>query len=285
MRRRPRTGIWPLACSPTTGCVCGSLGGEPPRTRSCPRSPPRSLRQTRRSRRWRQPRSCSADRWMRASDLWRSRTRVRVRACPLPRTLRGSAHPRATVSCRSTRRLPGSWNARSDCLLQSPRPSTRQSRLRLPRAGAFRPWRSRARDVPVRRGGASSGGSARPGARESPPVPRDHRPCRTGAPPRVVVVCSRAVQCATEAVRLAERHGWSDEPVAGVAYMVVGGGMLMHGRFEDAETWLVRAERTLHADAKPAAGGCSRWRAAGMTPPSERGRALGLLAPSALKRS
>jgi LuxR family maltose regulon positive regulatory protein len=59
---------------------------------------------------------------------------------------------------------------------------------------------------------------------------------------------------AFQAVELAERHGWGDEPLAGIAYTVIGGVLLYQGRLADAEPWLERAERTLRTEAEPAAG-------------------------------
>jgi LuxR family maltose regulon positive regulatory protein len=57
-----------------------------------------------------------------------------------------------------------------------------------------------------------------------------------------------------QAVELAERHGWGEEPLAGVAYAQLGIVMLYQGRLEEAESWLERAERTLRTEAEPAAG-------------------------------
>jgi LuxR family maltose regulon positive regulatory protein len=59
---------------------------------------------------------------------------------------------------------------------------------------------------------------------------------------------------ARQAVELAERHGWGEEPQAGIAYTVLGGVLLYQGRLADAEPWLERAERTLCIEAEPAAG-------------------------------
>ena len=61
---------------------------------------------------------------------------------------------------------------------------------------------------------------------------------------------SRAVQ----AVALAERNGWGEDPLAGIACTVLGGVLLYRGRLADAEPWLERAERTLRTEAEPAAG-------------------------------
>jgi LuxR family transcriptional regulator, maltose regulon positive regulatory protein len=57
-----------------------------------------------------------------------------------------------------------------------------------------------------------------------------------------------------QAIELAERHGWGEEPLAGMAYAQVGFMLLYHGRLDDAEPWLERAERTLRAEVEPAAG-------------------------------
>ena len=57
-----------------------------------------------------------------------------------------------------------------------------------------------------------------------------------------------------QAIELAERHGWGEEPLAGVAYAQLGTELLYRGRLEEAEPWLERAEQTLRAEAEPAAG-------------------------------
>jgi LuxR family maltose regulon positive regulatory protein len=57
-----------------------------------------------------------------------------------------------------------------------------------------------------------------------------------------------------QAIQLAERHGWGEEPLAGVAYTLLGIVLVYQGRLEEAEPWLERAERTLRTDAEPAAG-------------------------------
>ena len=57
-----------------------------------------------------------------------------------------------------------------------------------------------------------------------------------------------------QAIDLAGQHGWSDEPVAGVACLALGVAMVAQGRLEEAERALGRAERTVRAEAEPAAG-------------------------------
>jgi LuxR family maltose regulon positive regulatory protein len=62
-----------------------------------------------------------------------------------------------------------------------------------------------------------------------------------------------------EAIELAERHGWEEAPITGVAYGQVAGAMVTMGRFEEGERWLARAERTLRAEVEPAAGMILHW--------------------------
>jgi LuxR family maltose regulon positive regulatory protein len=62
-----------------------------------------------------------------------------------------------------------------------------------------------------------------------------------------------------QAIELAERHGWGEEPLAGVAYTQLGIEMLFTGRLDEAEPWLERAERTLRTEVEPAAGMSLRY--------------------------
>ena len=61
-------------------------------------------------------------------------------------------------------------------------------------------------------------------------------------------------QRATQAIELAGRHGWTDEPVAGIAYLALGMALVTQGRLEEGERSLEQAERTLRAETEPAAG-------------------------------
>ena len=61
-------------------------------------------------------------------------------------------------------------------------------------------------------------------------------------------------QRSRQAIELARRHGWTDEPVAGVAYLALGMAMVAQGRLEEAERSLEQAERTVRAEVEPAAG-------------------------------
>jgi LuxR family transcriptional regulator, maltose regulon positive regulatory protein len=57
-----------------------------------------------------------------------------------------------------------------------------------------------------------------------------------------------------QAIELAERHGWAEEPLAGMAYAQLGIVLLYQGRLDEAEPWLERAESTLRTEVEPAAG-------------------------------
>jgi LuxR family maltose regulon positive regulatory protein len=61
-----------------------------------------------------------------------------------------------------------------------------------------------------------------------------------------------AVEKGRHAVELARRHGWTDDPAIGSVSNTVGNVLVWQGRFEEAEPWIQRAERTLRAEAEPA---------------------------------
>jgi LuxR family transcriptional regulator, maltose regulon positive regulatory protein len=63
-----------------------------------------------------------------------------------------------------------------------------------------------------------------------------------------------AVERGRQAAELAEQHGWTGEPAAGLASVIVARVLVWQGRLEEAEPWIQRAERTLWAEAEPAAG-------------------------------
>ena len=62
-----------------------------------------------------------------------------------------------------------------------------------------------------------------------------------------------ATEHSRQAIELAEQHGWTDDPAAGIAYVTLGAALAWQGRLEQAEPWVQRAERTLRAEAQPAA--------------------------------
>jgi LuxR family transcriptional regulator, maltose regulon positive regulatory protein len=67
----------------------------------------------------------------------------------------------------------------------------------------------------------------------------------------------QAAEGARQAIDLAERHGWTDDPDACNAFMTLGAALAWQGRLDEAEAWVQRAERTIRAEANPAvAMGC-----------------------------
>ena len=64
---------------------------------------------------------------------------------------------------------------------------------------------------------------------------------------------ARAAERGRQAVELAERHGWTGDPAAGIACMAVGAVLVWQGQPDAAEPWVQRAERTLTADTQPTA--------------------------------
>jgi LuxR family maltose regulon positive regulatory protein len=64
---------------------------------------------------------------------------------------------------------------------------------------------------------------------------------------------SRAAEVSRRAISLAERHGWTDETAACVAYMALGAVLAWQGRLDEAEVWLQRAELTVRPEAEPMA--------------------------------
>ena len=58
----------------------------------------------------------------------------------------------------------------------------------------------------------------------------------------------------TQAIELARKHGWTDDPLVGEAYLALGAALVWRGRLEEAEPWIQRAERAVREEAEPAAG-------------------------------
>ena len=58
-----------------------------------------------------------------------------------------------------------------------------------------------------------------------------------------------------QAIELARRHGWTDEPIAGMAYATLGAVLVWQGQLEEAEPWIEDAERTVRAESGSAAVG------------------------------
>src|SRR3989442_8371830 len=59
-------------------------------------------------------------------------------------------------------------------------------------------------------------------------------------------------QRSTQAIELAERHGWAEEPIAALVYLTRGTPLIFQYRLVEAAPWLERAERALRAELEPA---------------------------------
>jgi LuxR family maltose regulon positive regulatory protein len=68
----------------------------------------------------------------------------------------------------------------------------------------------------------------------------------------IVRSAAQAAERCRQAVELAERHGWTDDPAAVIAYVNLGYALVWQGRLEEGEPWVQRAERTVRPDAEPA---------------------------------
>jgi LuxR family transcriptional regulator, maltose regulon positive regulatory protein len=62
-----------------------------------------------------------------------------------------------------------------------------------------------------------------------------------------------------QAVELARRHGWTDDPAFGVACSAVGAVLAVQGRPDEAEPWIQRAERNVRTETEPAASLAIRY--------------------------
>src|SRR5262249_37330749 len=65
---------------------------------------------------------------------------------------------------------------------------------------------------------------------------------------------TRAAERGRQAIELAQRHGWADEPAAGLTYVILGAMLAWQMRQAEAEPWVQRAERGLRAETGPPAG-------------------------------
>jgi LuxR family maltose regulon positive regulatory protein len=60
-----------------------------------------------------------------------------------------------------------------------------------------------------------------------------------------------AEERAWQTIELARRHGWTDEPATGIAYIGLAAGLTWRRQHEAAADWVQRAERTLRTEAEP----------------------------------
>ena len=64
----------------------------------------------------------------------------------------------------------------------------------------------------------------------------------------------RGLEAASEAIALAERHGWGADPAIYPALVTQATSLMQMGRLDEAQAWLERAERTLDTALVPAVG-------------------------------
>ena len=57
---------------------------------------------------------------------------------------------------------------------------------------------------------------------------------------------------ALQALDIQERFGWQSEPVVPIVFAVIGAADVLQGRFDEADSWLERAEQSLRPNAEPA---------------------------------
>jgi LuxR family transcriptional regulator, maltose regulon positive regulatory protein len=63
-----------------------------------------------------------------------------------------------------------------------------------------------------------------------------------------------AIELGEQAMELARRHGWTDEPAAGIACTALAVTQMWQGRLGEADRWLQHADRTLRSEAQPSTG-------------------------------
>jgi LuxR family maltose regulon positive regulatory protein len=59
-------------------------------------------------------------------------------------------------------------------------------------------------------------------------------------------------ELALQALEILERYGWQSEPIAPIVFATLGAIDVLQGRFDEAEPWLDRAERSLRPGMEPA---------------------------------
>ncbi len=61
-----------------------------------------------------------------------------------------------------------------------------------------------------------------------------------------------AAERSRQAIELAQRHGWTNDPAACNAYVVLAAVLASQGRLDEAAAWATRAERVIRPEAEPA---------------------------------
>jgi LuxR family maltose regulon positive regulatory protein len=63
-----------------------------------------------------------------------------------------------------------------------------------------------------------------------------------------------AVERGRQAIELAHRHGWSEEPLVAIAYPMLAASLIWQGELAEAERWLMEGEWALQSEVEPATG-------------------------------
>jgi LuxR family transcriptional regulator, maltose regulon positive regulatory protein len=63
-----------------------------------------------------------------------------------------------------------------------------------------------------------------------------------------------AVERGRQAIELARRQGWSEEPLVAIAYPMLAGSLIWQGELDEAERWLMEGEYALQSEVEPATG-------------------------------
>jgi LuxR family transcriptional regulator, maltose regulon positive regulatory protein len=61
-----------------------------------------------------------------------------------------------------------------------------------------------------------------------------------------------AVERGRQAIELAQRNGWSGEPLVAIAYPMLAGSLIWQGELDEAERWLMEGEYALRSEVEPA---------------------------------
>ena len=216
--RRRRTGGWPPGCSPSTGPACTWMGKPRPSTSCWPGSRPGLARPMRSWRRWRRAMSWRRGRWRRPSGTWHWRSGT----APVPDGRRGQARLLVGIVRLLLARQRGN-------------PPTAAEEAERLRALAEAPETAQPglgeelRALALISLGITEYWAAGPAEAERHLEQGRILAHRIGRP--FLEFTGLAYQAATEgyrsfaraeeysmsAIELAERHGWTDEPAAGIA--------------------------------------------------------------------
>ena len=271
---RPRgTGAWPPGCSPTTGPACTWTGRPPPCTSCWPGSRPRPARRMPSWRRWPRPMSWRTDRWRRRSGTWAWRSAGSASVPDAPARA-GAAAARGRPAAAGPAAREPAGGRRGSAATAGPG--------RGPGRGATSAWARRLRALALISLGSTEFWAARFEEAERHLEQGLALARRIGRPfleftglayqaaVEIYQSLPRAAERSRQAIELAERHGWTDEPAAGVAYMILGAVLAWQGGRRRQSPGSSAPSATSERKPSPrrcwrcsTPRACSSWRAAG----------------------